>query len=371
MSGALAGLKIIEFAGIGPAPFACMLLADHGADVLRVERKGGAPAAFDIVARGRRSIGLDLKAPGDVETALALIERADALIEGFRPGVMEKLGLRPEAALARNPRLIYGRMTGWGQTGPLAETAGHDLNYLGLTGALHAMGETDRPPPPPLNLVADYGGGAMSLAFGVLAALIARTTTGRGQIVDAAMVDGTAALSTVFYGMRAVGLWGETRGANFLDGGAPFYACYTCADGAFVALGAIEPQFWRAFLDRAGLAADPDFAAQMDRSRWPAMKARLAALFRERPRDAWIAAMEGADACLTPVLSFAEAPNHPHMSARGVYFERDAAVQPGPAPLLSATPAQAGHAPQENAAFGRQALLDWGLDAAEAERICG
>ena len=328
----LAGVRILEFDGLGPVTFAGMALADLGAEVLRLTRPAG--GAFEdvggaILHRARPAVPVDLKAPVDLARVLDLAASADAVIEGFRPGVMERLGLGPEVLHARNPRLVYGRVTGWGQTGPLAGEVGHDLNYLGLTGLLHALGEPDRPPRPPLNVVGDYGGGAMLLVAGVLAALLEARTTGRGRVVDAAMTDGVALLSSLFHALTARGLWSEARGANLLDGGAPFYRCYACADGRFVAVGALEPTFYAALL--AGLEIDPAEAPQSDMARWPALHARFEALFATRDRDDWVARFQGTDACVTPVLTFAEASAHPHNQARAT-LTVDPIVQPSPAP---------------------------------------
>lgn len=338
--GPLHGLRVIELAGIGPGPMACMLLADLGADVVRIDRLEasglGVPMAprFDVNARGRRSVALDLKQAAGVNVALRLIDRADVLIEGFRPGVAERLGLGPDVCSARNPGLVYGRMTGFGQTGPMAPMAGHDLNYIALTGVLDAIGPADGGPVPPLNLVGDYGGGALYLAFGVMAALYERQRSGRGQVVDAAMVDGAASLASIFHGLRAAGQWGDARGANLLDGGAPFYATYRCADDRWLAVGALEPKFFAAFADTIGL--DRRFvASQYDRHTWPALREAIAAILLTRPRDDWAAMFEGSDACVTPVLSLAEAPQHAHAQARGAYVNVDGVVQPGPAPRFS------------------------------------
>lgn len=353
--GPLQGLRVIEVAGIGPGPMACMLLADQGAQVLRIDRTEdsglGVPMAprHDVNARGRRSLALDLKQPAGVAAALRLIDGADVLVEGFRPGVAERLGIGPETCLARNPALVYGRMTGWGQTGPLAAAAGHDLNYIALAGALDAIGPAGGAPVPPLNYVGDYGGGALYLAFGILAALYERQHSGCGQVVDAAMVDGAASMSAIFHGLRAAGRWDSGdggdggdggRGTNLLDGGAPFYACYRCADGRFVAVGAVEPKFFAAFAQ--GIALDARFvAAQYDRSQWPAMREAIAALLARQPREHWAALFEGRDACVSPVLSFAEAPAHPHAAARGAYIEVAGVVQPAPAPRFSRSQAVA------------------------------
>ncbi|MDP3406341.1 MAG: CaiB/BaiF CoA-transferase family protein [Brevundimonas sp.] len=328
----LSGVRILEFDGLGPVTFAGMVLADLGAEVLRLTRADGAGVFGDVggavLHRARAAVPVDLKDPADRDRVLDLVTTADAVIEGFRPGVLERLGLGPEACQARNPRLVFGRITGWGQTGPLAPTVGHDLNYIALTGALHAMGEPDRPPRPPLNLVGDYGGGAMLLVTGVLAAVIEARTTGRGRVVDAAMTDGAALLSSLFFALSASGLWSGERGSNLLDGGAPFYRCYTCADGGFVAVGALEPRFYAALLD--GLGIDPATAPQFPASSWPALHDRFEALFRARPRDDWAEHFAGTEACVTPVLTFAEAATHPHNQARGTLA--GSPVQPAPAP---------------------------------------
>ncbi len=346
MSGPLKGVTVIELASIGPGPFAGMMLADMGADVIRVDRipspRGGSALEAmlrndSIVDRGRRSIALDMKDARGIETVLKLVERADALIEGFRPGVTERLGLGPDACRARNPRLVYGRMTGWGQHGPLAQAAGHDLNYIALSGALHAIGPKDRPPPPPLNLVGDYGGGGMLLALGVVAALFEARQSGQGQVVDAAMTDGAALLMAPQYGMMAKGFWRDERESNFLDGAAPFYGNYECADGRYVAIGPLEPQFYRQLLDKCAID-DPQFAQQWERAEWPALKAKLAAMFMTRTRDAWCALLEGSDACFAPVLSMREAPRHAHNVARATFVESDGVAQPAPAPRFARTP---------------------------------
>ena len=327
----LSGVRVIEMAGIGPGPFCGMLLADMGADVLRIERPGSAPRAGDVTARGKRTLALDLKDPGAVAELLGLLQNADALIEGFRPGVMERLGLGPAECHARNPRLVYGRMTGWGQDGPLAQAAGHDINYIAITGALDAIGPAESPVPP-LNLVGDYGGGGMLLAMGICAAL----RGGQGCVVDAAMSDGAALLMAPIYGMRAAGRWPAPRGGNLLDGGAPFYGTYRCADGKFLAVGPIEPQFFALFVQGLGLA-EADFAGRNDPAHWPALRARIAAVLLTRTRDEWAAAFH-PDACVAPVLSMAEAPDHPHNQARGTFSERDGVVQPAPAPRFTRPP---------------------------------
>lgn len=338
MTGPLHGVTVVEMAAIGPCPFAAMLLADMGATVIRIDRLPGPRKAIDdytgndtLVDRGRLSVAVDLKQPRGVALALNLIAGADILIEGFRPGVMEKLGLGPEPCRLRNPRLVYGRMTGWGQTGPLSQAAGHDLNYIALTGALGAMGHGDRPPAPPLNLVGDYGGGALYLALGVVSALFDAARNGQGQVVDAAMVDGAASLMTMMYSLKSRGTWRDARQANVIDGGAHFYGVYECADGKYLALGAIEPQFYRELLQRCGIR-DPAFDAQWEESKWPALREQMAALLRTRTRDAWCEVLEGTDACVAPVLSMEEAPAHPHMRARGTFVEDGGVLRPAPAP---------------------------------------
>ncbi len=336
MMGALEGLRVVEFTGLGPAPLAGQLLADHGAEVITVDRKAGPADPYDINRRGKRSVVLDMKSEDGLAAAKALISSADILIEGFRPGVMERLGLGPEDC---PDTLIYARMTGWGQTGPLAQTAGHDLTYLALTGALHMMGETGRPPVPPLNLVADFGGGTMFLIFGILSAVIARQRTGKGQVVDAAMAEGVPAMMGLLQGWQARGEWTDQRGANLLDGGAPFYRCYTCADGRFVAFGALEPQFFAEFLTLTG--RDPEEArSQYDRSTWAEKHAAYEALFASQPRDHWAALFESSDACVAPVLTPDEAATHPHNSARQTFVTPGGIRQTAPAPRLSGTPAR-------------------------------
>ncbi len=337
MAGPLLGLKVLEFAGIGPAPFCAMLLADMGADVLRIDRPGATASAYDVTRRGRQSIVLNLRDESEIDTALKLVSAADILIEGFRPGVMERLGVGPQPCLALNPRLVYGRMTGWGQSGPLAHAAGHDINYVAISGALHAIGRPGQPPVPPLNFVGDYGGGAMMLATGILAALHEVRRSGYGQVVDAAMSDGAALLSAHMYGATASGKWLNERGGNVIDGGAHFYDTYACADGKFVAIGAIEPQFYALLRQLCGLD-DPAFDEQLDRSRWPQLKRRLAEVFSTRTRDEWVRLLEGSDACFAPVLDWHEAPNHPHNAARDTFITVDGVTQPAPAPRFSATP---------------------------------
>ena len=339
----LSGLRILEFDGLGPVTFACMMLADLGADVLRLSRSADVGAAVfsevggAVLHRGRAVVGVNLKKPEDLAGVLALIGGADALIEGFRPGVMERLGLGPDVCSARNPKLVFGRITGWGQTGPMAQQVGHDINYIALSGALHAMGEPDRPPRAPLNLVGDYGGGAMMLVTGVLAALLEAKTTGKGRVVDAAMTDGSALLMSLFQALAARGLWSEARGANLLDGGAPFYRCYACRDGRFVAVGALEPQFYAALI--AGLGLAPEAASQFDLGGWPALHAQFETIFATRDRDDWAAHFADTDACVTPVLTMAEAAGHPHNATRGT-FVGHGTVQAAPAPRFNGRSAE-------------------------------
>ena len=352
MPGALAGVTIIELAGLGPGPFAGMMLADHGARVIRVERPGNLSIPNDPLTRNRESIALDLKQEAGRAIVRRLAADADGLIEGYRPGVMERLGLGPEALLKANPRLVYGRVTGWGQEGPLAQEAGHDINYLALTGLLSCIGEADRPPVPPLNLVADYAGGGLMLAFGMVAALLHAARSGEGQVIDAAMTDGAALTGAIVFGLRAAGLWQDGRGANLLDGGDPIYGCYECADGRYVAVGAIEPQF-RAALSE-GLGVPP--GAQRD---------VMAAAFLRRTRDEWVAAFARSDACVAPVLDLGEAPVHPHNQARGSFIELGGVVQPGPAPRLSATPAGLPSAPRQGGEDGTTILAGLGMSEAE------
>jgi alpha-methylacyl-CoA racemase len=366
--GPLHGVKIIELVGIGPGPFAGTLLSDMGAEVVRVERAElvgrPTPSGFIVDARGRRDVGIDLKHPDGVECVLRLVERADALIEGFRPGVTERLGLGPDTCLARNPRIVYGRMTGWGQEGPLAHAAGHDINYISLAGALAHFGRLGAPPTAPLNMVGDYGGGGMFLAFGVVCGILEARTSGQGQVVDAAMVDGTAFLMGPMWGLRAMGSFTEERGTNLLDSGAPFYDVYETADGGWVSIGSIEPQFYAELLERTGVRHD-DLPAQMDRSGWPVLRERLTAVFRTKTRAEWTALLEGTDVCFAPVLPMSEALAHPHVVARGTVVEHDGIHQPAPAPRFSRTePEIQGPAPvpgQDSEAV----LADWGFAADE------
>ncbi|MCA0244825.1 MAG: CoA transferase [Proteobacteria bacterium] len=365
MSGPLRGLKVVEMAGIGPGPFCGMMLADMGADVVRIDRAGpaaagpSAPPRFDVNGRGKRTLALDLKTAAGTAQALDLIAHADALIEGFRPGVMERLGLGPEPCLARNPRLVYGRMTGWGQSGPLAPAAGHDLNYIAISGLLGAMGRPDEPPPPPLNLVGDYGGGAMLLAFGIACALFEARASGQGQVVDAAMSDGSALLGAMLYGLKAAGAWSARRGSNLLDGAAPFYDTYECADGKYVAIGSVEPAFYAQLIAALKLSG-PAFAQQMDKRHWPEMKQQVAAAFATRSRAEWVEAMQGTDICFAPVLDMDEAPAHAHNVARRTFVEIDGVTQPAPAPRFSRTVAAVRHAPGQGATTVAALLAAWG-----------
>ena len=372
--GPLSGLKVIEMAGIGPAPFAGMMLSDMGADVLRIDRKPSASAdTFDrvkepnFVDRGRRSIALDLKKPEAAALALDLIAGAEAVIEGFRPGVMERLGLGPDVCLGRNPRLVYGRVTGWGQDGPLARTAGHDINYIALTGVLHAIGGAERPVPP-LNLVGDFAGGAMMLAFGLVCALLEAKTSGRGQVVDAAMTDGASTLAAMIFSFRATGIWRDERAANLLDGGAPFYRAYACADGGFVAVGALEPQFFAALLKGLGVDA-AELPDRWLREHWPEIEARFAAIFATKSRDAWADIFAGTDACVTPILSLGEAPGHPHNAFRRSF----AGGEPRPAPRFSRTPGEIAGPPVTIGQGGDAALRDRGIsdERIAALKACG
>ncbi|MGC4896258.1 CaiB/BaiF CoA transferase family protein [Micromonospora sp. DT31] len=367
MSGPLAGLRVVELAGIGPGPFAAMLLADLGADVVRVDRPGpGGPSTVapgrDLLNRGKRSIVVDLKHPDGAEVVLGLAERAAILVEGWRPGVAERLGVGPQAALARNPALVYGRMTGWGQDGPLARTAGHDIDYIAVAGALHPIGRAGGPPQIPLNLVGDFGGGALYLVVGALAALHLARATGRGQVVDAAVVDGTAHLTTMFAGLLAGGAWQPERGRNLLDGGAPFYDVYATADGGHMAVGALEPQFYAELLRLLGLA-DADLPAQHDVAGWPVLRARFAQVFAARTRAEWTGVFAGTDACVAPVLSLTEAPHHPHLAARGTFEEHFGLRQPAAAPRLSDTPGAVGGRPPAPGVDTEAVLADWGLGA--------
>ncbi|BDG71789.1 CaiB/BaiF CoA transferase family protein [Roseomonas fluvialis] len=364
MPGPLQGLRVVELAGIGPGPFCCMMLADLGAEVLRIDRPDGPPGGHpaDVLGRGRRSVALDLKRPEAIAAVLALAQRADVLVEGFRPGVTERLGLGPDACHARNPRLVYGRMTGWGQDGPLASVAGHDITYIALTGALWSMGRAGERPVPPLNLVGDFGGGGMLLAYGIMAALFEAQRSGRGQVVDAAMTDGSATLMGAFFGQLAQGRWKNARESNLLDGACPYYDTYECSDGMYVAVGALEPQFFALLLKGLGLDA-ARFADRTDPARWPAIRAEFAAIFASRPREHWAGVFDGSDACVAPVLDLEEAPRHPHNVARGTFLARGGGAQPAPSPRFSRTPAAEPMPAPRRGADGAAALADWGLEA--------
>lgn len=368
-AGPLDGVKVLEFAGIGPGPLCGMLFSDMGADVVRIDRKGavGAPD-YHVYNRGRRSVALDLKNPAATEACLRLCEKADLLFEGYRPGVMERLGIGPDVVLARNPKLVYGRMTGWGQNGPLAERAGHDINYIAITGALHAIGTAEKPVAP-LSLVGDFGGGAMFLAFGMVAALLHARQTGKGQVVDAAMSDGANYLMGMTHALRSVGDWTDQRVSNIVDGGAPFYDTYCCKDGKWVAIGAIEPQFYALLLDRLGLGDEPPHD-QLDRAAWPARKAQFAAIFASRTQQQWCEIFDGLDVCFAPVLNLAEAVTHPHNVAREAFVEIDGVVQPTPAPRFSETPGAIQGPPPKVGEQTASAPRSWGLSDAEIEQLC-
>ncbi len=372
--GPLNGIKIIEIAGIGPGPFATMMLADMGAEVLRIDRvqtvRGEDPdlPSLDFLARGRRSVGIDLKHSEGVASVLRLVERADAILEGFRPGVMERLGLGPDVCLELNPGIVYGRMTGWGQEGPLAQAAGHDINYIALAGALEPIGRRGEAPYPPLNLVGDFGGGGMMLAYGVVCALLERTQSGKGQVVDAAMVDGAAALMTFFHSGRQSGWWKDERGNNLLDTGAHFYDVYETKDGRYVSIGSIESQFYAELLAKTGLAGE-ELPRQMDRSGWGPTKARLQEIFKSKTRDEWCEIMEGSDVCFAPVLSMAEAPEHPHMKARNTFVEVAGSTQPGPAPRFSRSEAEISGPPPHGGQHTDEALADWGFGGDELAKL--
>jgi alpha-methylacyl-CoA racemase len=364
VTGALAGLRIVEFVGLGPGPFAAMMLADHGAEVIRVERPGGSQIVERSTARSRRSITVDLKQPEGLALVRDLCRSADGLIEGFRPGVMERLGLGPDALIADNPKLVYGRMTGWGQEGPLAQVAGHDINYIALAGVLHMIGRKGERPVPPANLIGDFGGGGMLLAFGMVTALLAVRMGQPGQVVDTAMTDGAALLAMMQYGLLAEGGYHDAAGTNWLDGGAHYYDTYTCADGRWITIGAIEPQFYALLRETLGLADDPAFDAQEDQAAWPMLKQRLAEIFATRTRDEWCALMEGTDICFAPVLSMREAQRHPHNVARATFIDVGGAVQPAPAPRLSVTPAGVPQAAPASGADGAAVARDLGYDEA-------
>src|SRR5437016_2996299 len=371
--GPLEGVRIVELAGIGPGPFCAMLLSDMGAEVIRVDRaalvgqdtdRDGNDARFNLLSRGRRNIAVDLKNPAAVDAVLRLIDRADALVEGFRPGVMERLGLGPDLCLARNPKLVYGRMTGWGQDGPIARTAGHDINYIALSGVLHSIGEAGGPPVPPLNLVGDFGGGALYLAMGVLAGIISARSTGTGQVIDCSMVEGSASLMMMMYGALASGAWTEKRGNNRTDGGAHYYRVYETRDGEHVAIGAIEPQFYALLLKHTGLEGE-ELPPQTDRVRWPEMQERLKRIFKSNTRAEWVEIMQQTDICFAPVLRMSEAIEHPHNRHRSSFVEVDGIPQPGPAPRFLGTPTRVQRPPARVGEHTDAVLRDWGFSAAE------
>jgi len=372
--GPLNGIKIIEIQGIGPGPFAAMMLSDMGAEVIRVDRaqsvKDVLPTepSLDFLARGRRSVAVDLKNPDGIATVLRLVEGSDALLEGFRPGVMERLGLGPDVCLERNPRLVYGRMTGWGQEGPMAQAAGHDINYIALAGALDPIGRKGGPPCPPLNLVGDFGGGGLMLAYGMVCALLERERSGKGQVVDAAMVDGAAALMTIFHGALQSGWWKEERGSNMLDTGAHFYDVYETSDGKYVSIGSIEPQFYAELLEKTGLAGE-ELPHQMDRSGWDAGKERLAGIFRSKTRDEWCGIMEGSDVCFAPVLSMTEAQQHPHIRARNTFVEVAGSPQPAPVPRYSRTEAEISGPPPHAGEHTDEILAEFGFGDADIAKL--
>ena len=367
--GPLEGVRILEIAGIGPGPFAGMMLCDMGADVTRVDRadrvKGGDPdnPPKDVLARGRRSVAVDLKNPDGIETVLQMVEQADVIIEGFRPGVMERLGLGPDICLERNPRIIFGRMTGWGQEGPMAHAAGHDINYIALTGALDAIGRRGEAPLPPLNLVGDFGGGGMLLAYGIVCALVERSVSNKGQVIDAAMVDGASSLMAMIYSFKAMGIWNAERGSNMLDSGAHFYDAYETSDGKYVSIGSIEPQFYALLLEHSGFGEGEDLPHPMDRSQWPALKERMADMFKTRTRDEWCEIMEGTDICFAPVLSMDEAPQHPHIRHRETFIELAGVTQPAPAPRFSRTVAEVARPPSFEGQHTEEVLDSFGFSA--------
>ena len=365
--GPLAGLRVVELQGIGPGPFCGMMLADMGAEIIRVDRSaavGSGARTADVLARGRKSIAVDLKNPQGVETVLKLVETADVLLEGFRPGVTERLGLGPDVCLERNPKLVYGRMTGWGQTGTMAHAAGHDINYISLSGVLHAIGEAGSRPTPPLNLVGDFGGGGMLLAFGIVAALYERGVSGKGQVIDAAMTDGSALLTNSIFGLMGQGVWNHNRGSNLLDGGAHFYGTYETKDARFVSIGSIEPQFYALLLEKTGLAHDPELAKQMSRDDWPKLREKLAAVLATKTRDEWDEIMLGTDICYAPILNFDEAVAHPHNQARNTFVASADIVQAAPAPRFSRTEPELPEPPVAPGEHSEEVLASMGLDAA-------
>lgn len=374
MSGPLTGVKVVEFAGIGPGPFSCMMLADMGAEVLRIDRavnvgkEGSVEPKYNNLLRGRKNVAIDLKNPEGVELALQLCEKADILIEGFRPGVMERLGLGPDVVFARNPKIVFGRMTGWGQDGPIAHTAGHDINYISLSGALHSIGPVDGPPVPPLNLVGDFGGGALYMVVGALAAYIEAQKSGQGQVVDTSMVEGSASLMSSMYGVFAAGLWDDRRGYNRLDGGAHYYGPYECKDGKFVSIGSIEPQFYDLLLQKTGLKGK-DIPDQGDRASWPINRETLKEVFLTKTRAEWAELMENSDVCFGQILSMGEAMQHPHNVARGTFIEVDGIKQPGPAPKFLRTPSKTPMGVAYAGEHSKEGLADWGFAAAEVDRL--
>jgi alpha-methylacyl-CoA racemase len=375
MAGPLHGVRILEIAGIGPGPFAAMMLADMGAEVVRVDRvqavrDDATGPHWDVMLRGRRNVALDLKHADGVETLLSLVERADVVIEGFRPGVMERLGVGPEVCLARNPKLVFGRMTGWGQEGPYASSAGHDINYIALAGALAHFGRAGEPPTPPLNMVGDFGGGGMLLAFGVVCALLEAQRSGKGQVIDAAMVDGSAVLMSMFWAYRNVGMFDEhARGVSLLDTGAHFYDVFECADGEWVSVGSIEPQFYALLLEKTGLTGNPEFTNQMDKTQWPTLKRKLAEVFKTKTQSQWNEIMEGTDVCYAPVLRMGEAAQHPHNVARNTFIEVAGVTQPAPAPRYSRTTTNLPTAPAHAGQHTRAVLGDWGVDAVRIDTL--
>ena len=370
--GPLKGIKIVEMGGIGPGPFCGMMMTDMGAEVLRIDRKNGrddmVETKYNLLLRGRRSITVNLKKSEGTETVLRLVEKADGLIEGYRPGVMERLGLGPDVCLSRNPKLIYGRMTGWGQKGPLAKAAGHDINYIALTGALHAIGDQKNKPTIPLNLVGDFGGGGMLLAFGLVCGILEARSSERGQVVDAAMVDGASSLMGMMYGLKAAGVWKEQRGSNFIDGGSHFYNTYETSDNKFISLGAIEPQFYRLFLEMTGIS-DPDFYEQMNQKNWQGLIKKLADVFKTKTRDEWCSLMEGTDICFAPVLSMEEAMNHPHIKSRNTLVDYHGIPQPAPAPRFSRTKPEIQSPPPSIGEHNETALKDWGFSEADVTAL--
>ena len=370
--GPLSGLKVVELQGIGPGPFCGMMLADMGAEIIRIDRSasvGRDAQKHDVLARGRKSIAIDLKNPDGVETVLKLIESADVLLEGFRPGVTERLGLGPDVCLARNPGIVYGRMTGWGQTGNMSLVAGHDINYISLSGVLHAIGQPGERPTPPLNLVGDFGGGGMMLAFGIVAALFEKAKSGKGQVIDAAMTDGSALLMNSIFGLMNQGVWSQDRGSNLLDGGAHFYGTYETKDGKHVSIGSIEPQFYALLLEKTGLDKDGELPRQMSRGDWPAVREKLEAIMRTKTRDEWDAIMLGTDVCYAPILNFEEAVAHPHNQERNTFVESDGVTQAGPAPRFSRTEPQMPNPPVAPGSHSKDILVDLGMSEAQIAEL--